>query len=310
MRDNLIRDLNELAVFTYVVEHGGFTAAADATQLPKSNISRRIANLEKRLGVRLLERTTRKVHLTEIGNIYYRHCRRMLDEANHADLCVERVMETPRGTLRVSATVTTGQLLLAPLATEFMTQNPEVQLELLLVNRHVDVIDEGFDLVIRIGALEDSSLVTRSLGHCGLFVYASPEYLEARGTPQHPEDLEYHDCLVMSDMHNDNQWTLSNGDINKQMSLKPRAIVNDFATLRSIVADGGGVAILPGYLHTDEYDKRLVRVFDDWSAPQIEFHAVFPSHRGATPKVRAFLDFLAVNLTRRFEESFAQRGPS
>lgn len=304
MRDNLIRDLNELAVFTYVVEHGGFTAAAEVTQLPKSNISRRIANLEKRLGVRLLERTTRKVRLTEIGDIYYRHCRRMLDEANHADLCVERAMETPRGTLRVSATVTTGQHLLAPLATEFMTQNPEVQLELLLVNRHVDVIDEGFDLVIRIGTLADSSLVARGLGHCGLFVYASPKYLEAHGAPQRPEDLEHHTCLVMNDMHNDNQWTLLNGDISKQISLKPRAIVNDFAMLRSIVADGGGIAILPGYLHAGDYDKRLVRVLDDWSAPPIEFHAVFPSHRGATPKVRAFLDFLISRLACRFEDSF------
>lgn len=303
MRDNPIRDLNELAVFTYVVEHGGFTAAADATQLPKSNISRRIANLEKRLGVRLLERTTRKVHVTEIGDIYYQHCRRMLDEAEQADLCVEHATEIPRGTLRVSATVTTGQHLLAPLATEFMAQNPEVYLELVLVNRHVDVIDEGFDLVIRIGALADSSLVARSLGHCGLFVYASAEYLDAHGTPQEPNDLENHDCLVMSDMHDNNQWTLSAGDTLRQVALTPRAIVNDFVTLRRMVADGGGIAILPSYLHAGDYYKRIVRILDDWSAPPIEFHAVFPSHRGATPKVRAFLDFLIVRLSHRFDDS-------
>ena len=179
MRDNIIRDLNELAAFTYVVEHGGFTAAANAAQLPKSNISRRIANLERRLGVRLLERTTRKIHVTEIGEIYYQHCRRMLDEADHSDLCVEQTMAIPRGTLRVSASVTTGQHLLAPLTAAFIAQHPEVQMELSLVNRQVDVIDEGFDLVIRIGALQDSSLVTRSLGHCRLFLYASPEYLGA-----------------------------------------------------------------------------------------------------------------------------------
>lgn len=296
--------MNELTVFTYVVEHGGFTAAADATQVPKSNISRRIANLEKRLGVRLLERTTRKVHLTEIGDIYYRHCRRMLDEANHADLCVERAMEVPRGILRVSASVTTGQHLLAPMATEFIAQHPEVQLELVLANRQVDVIDEGFDLVIRIGALQDSSLVARGLGHCGLFLYASEEYLKARGTPQTPEDLENHDCLVMSDRHDNNQWTLSMGDITKRVSLTPRASVNDFNTLRRMAADGGGITILPSYLHVGDYYKRLVRVLGDWTAPLIEFHAVFPSHRGATPKVRAFLDFLIVRLTHRFEDPF------
>ena len=304
MRDNLIRDLNELAIFAHVVEHGGFTAAADATQLPKSNISRRIANLEKRLGVSLLERTTRKVHVTEIGDIYYQHCRRMLDEANHADLCVERAMEIPRGTLRVSASVTSGQHLLAPIAAEFIAQHPEVQLELVLANRQVDVIDEGFDLVIRIGALQDSSLVARSLGRCGLFLYASEEYLKTRGIPQTPEDLENHDCLVMSDRHDHNQWTLTMGGMTKRVSLTPRASVNDFNTLRRMVADGGGITILPSYLHVGDDGKRLVRVLGDWTAPSVEFHAVFPSHRGATPKVRAFLDFLIARLTNHFEDSF------
>ncbi len=304
MRDNPIRDLNELSVFAYVVEHGGFTAAEEATQLPKSNISRRIANLEKRLGVRLLERSTRKVHVTEIGEIYYRHCRRMLDEADHADLCVEQAMEIPRGTLRVNASITTGQQLLAPLATEFIAQHPEIQLELVLANRQVDVIDEGFDLVIRIGALQDSNLVARSLGHCGMFLYASKEYLKARGAPQKPEELKNHDCLVMSDRHSNNQWKLSMGDITKKVSLTPRASVNDFHTLRSMVAGGSGITILPSYLRAGDYYKRLVRVLGEWTAPSDEFHAIFPSHRGATPKVRAFLDFLIVRLAHRFDDTY------
>ncbi len=304
MSDNLSRDLNELAVFAHVVEHGGFSAAAEATHLPKSNISRRIANLEKRLGVRLLERTTRKVHVTEIGQIYYQHCRRMLDEANHADLCVEHAIETPRGTLRVSASVTTGQQLLAPIANEFIAKYPEVQLELVLANRQVDVIEEGFDLVVRIGALQDSSLVTRSLGRCGLFLYASPEYLDAQGVPQEPEDLKNHDLLAMDDGHTKNQWTLSSGDTTKQVSLKTRVSVNDFSTLRSLAAQGAGITVLPGYMHVGDYKKRLVRVLGDWSVPSVEFHAMFPSHRGATPKVRAFLDFLVVRLAHRFDDPF------
>lgn len=296
----MIRDLNELAIFTHVVERGGFTAAAKATHLPKSNISRRIANLEERLGVRLLERTTRKVHVTEIGDIYYRHCRRMLDEANHADLCVEQLMEIPRGILRVSATVTTGQHLLAPIATEFIAQHPEVQLELVLANRHVDVIEEGFDVAIRIGTLADSSLVARSLGQCGMYLYASKDYLKINGTPLIPEDLENHDCLIMSDRNSDRKWKISMGETTKQISLNPRASVNDFVTLRNMVADGAGVSILPSYLHVDDYSTRLVRVLAEWSAPSVEFHAVFPSHRGATPKVRAFLDFLIAKLSDRF----------
>ena len=303
MRDNRIRDLNELAVFTYVVEHGGFTAAAEATQLPKSNISRRIASLEERLGVRLLERTTRKVHVTEIGDIYYRHCRRMLDEADDADLYVEQAMEIPRGTLRVSATVNVGQHLLAPMAAEFMSQYPEVQFELVWSNRLIDVIDEGFDLVIRTGALQDSSLVARGLGQWWLFLYASAEYLKARGTPQRPEDLQDHDCLVMSDMRASNQWMLSKGNITEQIAITPCASVNDFDTLRRMVADGGGIAILPSYMHFGDYHNRLVRVLDDWTGRLTELHAIFPSHRGATPKVRAFLDFLIVRLAHRFGDS-------
>ncbi|HEB94641.1 MAG TPA: LysR family transcriptional regulator [Gammaproteobacteria bacterium] len=296
MRNNKIRDLNELAVFTYVVEQGGFTAAAKAARLPKSSISRQIASLEKRLGVRLLERTTRKVHVTEIGHIYYRHCRRMLEEADHADLYVEQTMEIPRGILRVSASVTTGQHLLAPLVAEFITQYPEVQFELVWTNRQVDVIDEGFDLVVRIGPLQDSSLVARSLGHYRLCLYASVEYLNARGRPQKPEDLQDHDCLVMSDMGGGHQWTFSMGDITKYVGVTPRASVNDFNSLRRMVADGSGIAILPSYLHADDYHDRLVSVLDDWTGCLIELHALFPSHRGATPKVRAFLDFLVVRL--------------
>jgi len=302
MQDNRIRDLNELAVFTYVVEHGGFTAAAEATQLPKSNISRRIASLEKRLGVRLLERTTRKVHVTEIGDIYYRHCRRMLDEADDADLYVEQAMESPRGTLRVSATVNVGQHLIAPMTAEFMARYPEVQFELVWTNRLIDVIDEGFDLTIRIGALQDSSLVARGLGQWSLIPYASAEYLEARGLPQKPEDLRDHDCLVMSDMRGSNQWTLSAGNITEQVVINPRASVNDFDTLRRMVADGGGIAILPSYMHFGDYHNRLVRVLGDWTGRLTELHAIFPSRRGATPKVRAFLDFLVVRLAHRFDD--------
>ena len=295
--------MNELAVFTYVVEHGGFTAAAEATQLPKSNISRRIASLEARLGVRLLERTTRKVHVTEIGDIYYRHCRRMLDEADHADLTVEHAMEIPRGPLRISASVNVGQNLLAPMAAEFLARYPEVRFELVWTNRQIDVVDEGFDLAIRIGPLQDSSLVARRLGQWRMLLYASPEYLEARGTPRKPEDLQNHDCLVMSDMPGGTHWTLAKSDITKQVALAPRASVNDFDTLRQMVADGGGIANLPRYMHFGDYHARLVHVLEDWTSPWSELYAMFPSRRGATPKVRAFLDFIIVRLAHRFDDS-------
>ncbi len=158
-------------------------------------------------------------------------------------------------------------------------------------------------MTIRIGALQDSSLVARRLGQWQLYLYASAEYLKTRGTPQQPEDLQYHDCLVMSDMRDSNHWTLSTGDITEQVALTPRVSVNDFDTLRRMVADGGGIAILPSYMHFGDCHNRLVRVLDDWTGRLTELHAIFPSHRGATPKVRAFLDFLVVRLAHRFDDS-------
>jgi len=189
------------------------------------------------------------------------------------------------------------------MAAEFMAQHPQVQFELVWTNRLIDVIDEGFDLAIRVGDLQDSSLVARGLGQWRLFLYASAEYLKARGTPQQPEDLQDHDCLVMSDMTGGNHWTLATGDVTEQVALTPRASVNDFDTLRRMVADGGGIAILPSYMHFGDYYNRLVRVLDDWTGQLVELHATFPSRRGATPKVRAFLDFLIVRLAHRFDDS-------
>lgn len=294
-------DLNDMAVFAKVVGHRGFSAAAEVVGLPKSNVSRRVSRLEERLGVRLLERTTRKLHLTEVGEIYYRHCQRILEEAEHADLCVNRLLETPRGLLRISASVSTGQHLLAPIISDFMAQHPAVQVQLVLANRQVDVIEEGFDLVIRIGRLEDSSLVARGLGRSQLYLYASPAYLKRRDTPRDPDDLKNHDCLVMSDLEGPNRWQLVNADHRKTLTLQARAIINDFTTLRQIMLDGGGIAILPSYMcDDDQRQNKILRVLPGWSFPPVEFHALYPSHRGATPKVRAFLDFLVDRIAYRF----------
>ena len=290
-------DLNDLAGFARVVEHRGFSAAGRSLGLPKSNVSRRVSRLEDALGTRLLERTTRRLRLTEVGTIYYRHCRRIVEEAEHAGRSVDRLLETPRGLLRVAATITAGQQLLGPIAAEFLADYPEIDLDLTLTNRQVDAIEEGFDVVVRVGSLEDSSLIAKALGASRFYLYAGLAYLDARGVPSDPDALAAHDCLIMGEDPSPTSWRLTGSDGNRTIDVKPRMIVNDYTTLRRIVVDGGGIAPLPSYMCLALVETgELVRVLSGWSLPEVPFHAVFPSHRGATPKVRAFLDFLAERL--------------
>jgi len=293
-------DLNDMTVFAQVVDHGGFTAAGRAMGLPKSNISRRITRLERRLGVRLLERTTRAVRTTEIGDVYYRHCKRIEEEAAHAADSVGRLMESPNGLLRVSASVTTGQYLLSPILAAFMAAEPGVRVELMLTNRRVDIIEEGFDLLIRIGEMADSSLISKRLGHSGFNLYASPTYLKARGRPADLADLSDHDCLVMNEPDRRGQWRFHGEAGARSVSIEPRAMINDYPSLRRLVLGGAGIAMLPAHMCAEhEDDGHLQRVLTEWRLPGVDFHAVFPSHRGATPKVRAFLDFIVENLAKK-----------
>ena len=275
----------------------GFSAAGRSLGLPKSNVSRRVSRLEGELGARLLERTTRRLRLTEVGTIYYRHCRRILEEAEHAGRSVERLLEAPRGLLRVATTITAGQQLLGPLAADFLAAYPEIDLDLTLTNRPVDAIEEGFDVVVRIGSLEDSGLIAKALGASRFHVYAGPTYLDAHAAPSEPAALAGHDCLIMGEDPSPTSWRLAGPEGERTIEVKPRLTVNDYTTLRRIVVDGGGIAPLPSYMCLALVETgELVRVLPDWSLPEVPFHAVFPSHRGATPKVRAFLDFLAERL--------------
>ncbi len=296
-------DLNDMAIFAKLVDQGGFSAAGRALGLPKSRISRRLARLEDRLGVRLLERTTRTMRVTEVGEVFYRRCKRVQEEAEYAGISVSRLLEAPRGRLRVGASVLTGQNLLSPFLAEFMTRHPEVQLEVVLSNRRIDILEEGFDLLVRVGRLEDSSLIAKRLGESRLFLYASPAYLERRGTPADPDGLVNHDCLAMNDTQSPTQWRLIGRKETRTVTIRPRAAINDFPSLRQVVLDGGGIAVLPAYLCAEtERLGRLVRVLPDWSPPPVEFHALYPSHRGATPKVRVFLDFLGEKIGNRLRD--------
>ncbi|AKJ05690.1 LysR family transcriptional regulator [Archangium gephyra] len=284
-------DLNELLVFAKVVQSGSFTVAAKGLRMPKSTVSRKVSELEERVGAQLLQRTTRKLRLTEVGQAYYEHCARIVAEAEQAELAVTRMQAAPHGLLRVTAPLTFS--FLGPIVAEFLKRYPEVQLELVCTDRSVDLMEEGFDLAVRAGRLADSSLIARKLGNVERAVVAAPSYLEERGAPKSPKDLERHDCLVFGAGMEGNVWTLHSGNKSLQVSVRARLVVNEPDMLRAVALAGAGIALLPTLPSaTDFTTGRLRRILPDWSSAGAPVHAVYPSTRHHSPKVMAFVDFL------------------
>lgn len=293
-----MQDLNDMLYFAEVVERGGFAAAGRALGIPKSRLSRRVAELEARLGVRLLQRTTRKLSLTEVGSAYLRHCQAMRDAAQAAQDTVAQVQSEPRGTIRVSCPVTLSQTVLAPLMPRFLERFPEVRVEMMVVNRPVNVVEEGIDVALRVRtSLEDSaSMVVKRLDVTQQILLASPEYVKRKGlgVPQTPQDLLEHDVLSMSALEGVAHWRLRS-DTGAELQLQPptRYVADDLMTLKLAVLGGAGVCYLPDYMCQAEIDSgELLHVLPQWCFPPGIVHAVFSSRRGLTPAVRSFLDFL------------------
>ncbi|OJT23545.1 LysR family transcriptional regulator [Archangium sp. Cb G35] len=284
-------DLNELLVFAKVVQAGSFTVAARGLRMPKSTVSRKVSELEERVGAQLLQRTTRKLRLTDVGQAYYEHCARIVAEAEQAELAVTRMQSAPHGLLRVTAPLTFS--FLGPIVAEFLKRYPEVQVELVCTDRSVDLVQEGFDLAVRAGRLADSSLIARKLGNVERVVVAAPGYLQERGVPKSPKDLERHDCLVFGAGMEGNTWTLHAGNKSVQVSVRARLVVNEPDMLRAVAVAGAGIALLPTQpSDADLTQGRLRRLLPDWSSSGAPVHAVYPSTRHHSPKVMAFVDFL------------------
>jgi DNA-binding transcriptional LysR family regulator len=295
-----MRDLNDMAIFAEIVSAGGITAAATRVGLPKSNISRRLARLEQRLGVQLIERNSRTSRLTSVGKCYADFCRSMLEEADAADNVIARSFDGPSGELKVSASVLVGQQIIAPALSRYVSNYPSVVPSLVLSNNLVNLIEEGFDLAFRIGSNEDSSLISQTIGRFSSRLYASPNYLEQHGAPASPQDLSSHDCLVMDELVPTHDWQLSNADRRETLNIAPRAFVNDFISLRAMATTGTGIALLPEYTTYDELQQGvLVPVLTEWLGPVSELSAIYPSRRGATAKVRLFIDEVKQHLLSR-----------
>jgi DNA-binding transcriptional LysR family regulator len=283
-------DLNDMAVFAAIAQAGGITAAAGKMNMPKSNVSRRLARLEARLGVQLLERNTRSNRLTSIGVCYADHCRLMVEQAKAADAVVEKSTAEPSGELRVSASVLIGQQLIAPAVAAYRQKYPAVQVILELSNARTNLIDDGFDLAFRIGANRDSSLIVQLIGSFPFGLYASPEYLGKTFAPKHPEELKNHFCLITGSNFRTSRWELASGDENAKISVAGSVIANDFLTLRNLAVANGGIAMLPTYAVSFELASgQLQHVLPNWSGKNADLSVVYPSRRGATIKQRDFI---------------------
>ncbi|MCL4744194.1 MAG: LysR family transcriptional regulator [Burkholderiaceae bacterium] len=295
------QDLNDLYYFVQIVEHGGFASAGRALGVPKSKLSRRLALLEQRLGVRLLQRSTRRFSVTEIGQDYYERCKAMLVEAESAQEVIERKRSEPRGIVRLSCPVTLVEAQVGQMVADFMARHPHVDVHLDATNRRVDVIGEAIDIAIRVRPppLEDSDLVLRVLSERAQRLVASPALLERHGIPGRPEDLPGMPSMALGPPQQDQAWQLYASDGTAiTVHHQPRLVTGNMSALRVAALAGIGVVQLPGMVVGEDLGRGdLAWVLPSWSPKREIVHAVFPSRRGLLPSVRSLLDHLA----ERFE---------
>lgn len=300
-----MQDLNDLYYFSKVVECGGFMAAGRKLGIPKSRLSRRVAELEARLGVRLLQRTTRHLALTEVGASFYERCRAMLSEAEAAEEAILRATAEPRGLVRVSCPELLAKIMLAPALPRFLAAHPKVRVWLEATGRRVDLIEEGIDVALRVRPTieESASLVARPLGRDHLTLVASPALIEQLGEPSSPADLARYPLLTMSRPDGRGLISLLDevGHVYSVWIDEPRLITDDLIVLQRAALDGMGVANLPMMVCREQLAAgQLVSLFPQYQIPGGILHAVFPSRRHLVPAVRAFIDFLVeeINLDK------------
>ena len=287
-------DLKDVLIFTQVVRSGSFTAAARELGIQKSSASRKVAELEERLGVRLLQRTTRSLRLTDEGRIYYEHCQRALAELEEAELALSGMRAEPRGLLRVTAPLSFG--FIGARVAAFLQAHAEVRVELVCTDRVVDLVEEGFDVAIRAGRLPDTSLIARRVGSLPRHLYASPVYLRGKRAPRQPEDLEGHACLAFG--VGATRWRLVSAERKVDFDPGGRLVVNDYELLREATIAGAGIALLPEPACVQAASEgRLVRVLPAWTAAETPIQALYPSTRHLAPKVKAFVEFLQAEMS-------------
>jgi DNA-binding transcriptional LysR family regulator len=297
--------MTSMATFVKVVESGGFSAAARALGISPSMATAHIQSLEERLGVRLLNRSTRKVSLTEVGHAYYERCLQILAEADDADQIAQALQSSPRGTLRLNTSVAIPPFL-APVIAEYAALYPDVSIDLTMTDRMIDLVEDGFDLAVRNMSVPDSSLITRRVASYRFVICGAPEYLAKHGTPRVPTDLTQHNCLVYSRSAWGNEWRFAGPDGEQSVPVKGNLHANSDNALRLAAVHGQGLAMAPSFLVIDEIRSgRLIPVLTEFLQGEYAINAIYPHRHHLSAKVRSFIDLMA----RHFEENPAWADP-
>lgn len=292
-------ELSDINIFVKVIQSGSFTEASRKLGAPKSTVSSKVSSLERRLGVTLLQRTTRKLHLTEEGKAFFQTCARALAEIESAEALVSGAQKIPQGQIRLTAPNDISKIL-AHFLKGFRNKYPGVSIDLVLTNRFVDLIGEGVDLAIRFGHLQDSSLVARKIAYTRRALFASPSYLASAGVPKRPSDLEKHQCILFGSRKND-RWQLMNRKQSNSIRVAGALSADDIVAIKELALKDMGIALLPSFSCRDELtSKRLVPVLSGWASDQSPVCVVYPAQSFQHPKLKVFIDEITKNLSDTF----------
>ncbi|ENU29756.1 hypothetical protein F991_02243 [Acinetobacter sp. CIP-A165] len=298
----MLTDLDDFYCFALVVEHGGFSAAERATEIPKSKLSRRVYNLEEQLGVRLIQRSSRHFAVTDIGMDVYRHAQVMMNAAQAAHDAVNHLSSEPRGVIKVSVPVDIAQNQMTKILPNFLKKYPEVRVQMMVSNRRIDVINEGVDVALRVRSKldDDPNLVLREFEAIEQRLFASQAYLNEFGHLSTPEQLTDHRIISMAEDHLDQHFLLTDPNkLQKKIKVNPVIMGSNLLMLAELASQNCGIALLPDSIAQDFVQSgQLVKVLPEWTAPHGIFHAVYPSRRGLLPAVRVFIDYLVEQLAQ------------
>ncbi len=296
-------DLNDYFYFVQVVDNRGFSPAARALNMPKSRLSRHVSQLEERLAVRLIQRTSRQFKVTETGKVFYQHARALVEEMEAAEAAIQSRKKSLSGRLTMSCSVGVAQYAIKNLILEFLLKHPKVELVQQVTNQSVDLVSSGIDIAVRghMETLPDSTLVQRHLANVSWHLFASPGYVARTGTPESPSDLLKRQSLKVGWQPVTGHWSLENTDgLKTNIPFNPQLCSDDMATLKQAAANGLGIVSLPAYTCRDELkDGSLIRILPDWIAGTAQLSLLMPSRRGQSPSVRVLADYLLDNLNDR-----------
>lgn len=288
-------DVNDVLIFAKVAQSGSFSQAAKKLNMPVSTVSRRVAELEADLGVSLLVRTTRSLRITDVGRSYLEHGNVIAAEIEKAKALASGLQSVPQGTLKITATTDFGNMFLGKIVSEFLKAYPKVSVDTVLTERVIDLIDEDFDLAIRMGELDDSSLLAKKIGTLDMQVYASPTFLKKHGEPKSPSELAKFECIRFTAGEDDSAdvWHLKGPRGESKVKVSGRASSNNMSLIRDFVLSGEGLALMPHFMCAEDVkDGRLRAVLKDWLQSEGPIHVVYPGQRRTLPKIRAFVDHL------------------